>query len=134
MGRLRGKVAIVTGAGQGRGLGIAQAFANEGASLVITGRAAEKLEGVKPDLEARGANVVVSAGGGAKRENAAARWVHVGGADDCLRVSAGTFRVPSFLGRDHLGLRFTPREIASDRPSVSDVLASSCRAITWPNE
>jgi NAD(P)-dependent dehydrogenase (short-subunit alcohol dehydrogenase family) len=70
MGRLTGKVAIVTGAGQGVGLGIAQAYANEGASLVITGRVAAKLEGVKPDLEARGAKVVVVEGDGAVRANA----------------------------------------------------------------
>lgn len=70
MGRLSGKVAIVTGAGQGCGLGVAQAFASEGASLVITGRTLEKLESVRPDLEARGAKVVVAAGDGAKRENA----------------------------------------------------------------
>jgi NAD(P)-dependent dehydrogenase (short-subunit alcohol dehydrogenase family) len=63
-------VAIVTGGGQGCGLGVAEAFASEGASLVITGRVAEKLEGVKPDLEKRGAKVVVCAGDGAVRENA----------------------------------------------------------------
>jgi NAD(P)-dependent dehydrogenase (short-subunit alcohol dehydrogenase family) len=70
MSRLQGKVAIITGAGQGCGLGVAQAFAAEGADLVITGRVLEKLEGVKPELESRGARVVVSAGDGARRENA----------------------------------------------------------------
>ena len=70
---------------------------------------------------------------GAKRTNATARWVHLGGPNDCLRTSSWTFRVPSFLGRDHLGFRRSPREIASNRPSVSDVLASSCRATAWPN-
>ena len=43
MGILTGKVAIVTGGGQGVGLGIATALAAAGASLVITGRDAEKL-------------------------------------------------------------------------------------------
>jgi NAD(P)-dependent dehydrogenase (short-subunit alcohol dehydrogenase family) len=70
MGRLTGKVAVITGAGQGCGLGVAQAFAAEGANLVITGRVAEKLEGVKPELEALGAKVVVCAGDAARRENA----------------------------------------------------------------
>ena len=70
MGRLQGKVAIVTGAGQGVGFGVARALASEGASLVITGRVAEKLEQAKTELEARGAKVVVSAGDGAVRANA----------------------------------------------------------------
>ena len=70
MGRLQGKVAIVTGAGQGVGLGVATAFAREGASLVITGRGAEKLEQTKTGLEARGAKVVTSSGDGAVRANA----------------------------------------------------------------
>jgi NAD(P)-dependent dehydrogenase (short-subunit alcohol dehydrogenase family) len=72
MKRLEGKVAIITGAGQGCGLGIAQAFASEGADLVITGRVAAKLEGVKADLEARGARVVICAGDAARRESATA--------------------------------------------------------------
>lgn len=49
---------------------MARAFAQEGASLVITGRVAEKLDQAKPDLEARGAKVVVCAGDGAVRANA----------------------------------------------------------------
>lgn len=52
MGLLDGKVAIITGGGKGIGFGIASAFAEQGASLFITGRtegrlaeAAEKLRG-----------------------------------------------------------------------------------------
>jgi NAD(P)-dependent dehydrogenase (short-subunit alcohol dehydrogenase family) len=70
MGKLQGKVAIVTGAGQGVGLGVAKAFAEEGASLVITGRVAERLEQAKAQLETRETKVVVCTGDGAVRANA----------------------------------------------------------------
>ena len=36
--RLKGKVAIITGAGQGIGEAIARAYAREGAKVIITGR------------------------------------------------------------------------------------------------
>ncbi|MBI4219783.1 MAG: SDR family NAD(P)-dependent oxidoreductase, partial [Chloroflexi bacterium] len=38
MGKLDGKVAVVTGAGTGIGKGIAKAFAAEGCSVVVNGR------------------------------------------------------------------------------------------------
>lgn len=44
MGQLSGKVALITGAGQGVGQGIALAMAKAGASVVVTGRTLEKLE------------------------------------------------------------------------------------------
>jgi NAD(P)-dependent dehydrogenase (short-subunit alcohol dehydrogenase family) len=70
MKRLEGKVALITGAGQGVGLGIAQSFAHAGANLVITGRDAQKLQKAAEELRGLGVNVVTHAGDAAKRSSA----------------------------------------------------------------
>lgn len=58
MGRLDGKVILVTGAGQGIGRGIALACASEGASLVVSGRTFSKVSAVADEISARGAKVL----------------------------------------------------------------------------
>ncbi|MER6108389.1 SDR family NAD(P)-dependent oxidoreductase [Streptomyces hirsutus] len=50
-----GKVAVISGAGQGVGQGIALALASEGASVAVLGRTAAKLETTCEMLRARGA-------------------------------------------------------------------------------
>jgi len=50
-GRLRGKIALVTGASRGLGLAIAQALASEGCHLVISGRNQSSLNKVGRSLE-----------------------------------------------------------------------------------
>ena len=70
MDKLAGKVAVVTGGGQGVGLGIATAFAKAGAALVITGRDKSKLEGVLETLKGLGAEVAISPGDVRKRADA----------------------------------------------------------------
>ncbi len=52
MGVLTGKVAIVTGAGQGVGRGIALALARRGAQIAVLGRTGAKLESVVEEIEA----------------------------------------------------------------------------------
>jgi NAD(P)-dependent dehydrogenase (short-subunit alcohol dehydrogenase family) len=52
--RLAGKVAIVTGAGQGIGEAIALAYAREGAKVIVTGRTKSKLYEVVGKIEAAG--------------------------------------------------------------------------------
>lgn len=54
MGKLNGKVALVTGAGQGVGQGIAFALAKEGAKVAVTGRTLEKLESSCEEIQKRG--------------------------------------------------------------------------------
>ena len=61
MGKLEGKVALITGAGQGIGQGIALALAKEGAMIAVAGRTESKLHttcGLLADIGARGEAVV----------------------------------------------------------------------------
>lgn len=61
MGRLDGKVAIITGAGQGVGRGIALALAKEGAVLSLPARTASKVEAVQKEIEAIGGKAIAFA-------------------------------------------------------------------------
>jgi NAD(P)-dependent dehydrogenase (short-subunit alcohol dehydrogenase family) len=53
MGCLRGQVAIVTGAGQGVGRGVALAVAGEGARVAVIGRTLKKCEAVVAEISGR---------------------------------------------------------------------------------
>jgi len=54
MAKLAGKVALVTGAGQGVGQGIAFALAREGAAVAVTGRTLSKVEATVAEIQRRG--------------------------------------------------------------------------------
>jgi len=54
MGKLEGKVAIVTGATSGMGRESAKLFAAEGAKVVVTGRNEERAKAVVDDIKAAG--------------------------------------------------------------------------------
>src|SRR5215203_134454 len=58
VGRLDGKVSIVTGAGQGIGRGIALALAKEGARVALVGRTPGKLEAVEAEIADLGAQAL----------------------------------------------------------------------------
>ena len=55
---LEGKVAVITGASQGVGLGCARQFVQVGADVVITGRRAEPLEKAAAELRSAGREVL----------------------------------------------------------------------------
>jgi meso-butanediol dehydrogenase / (S,S)-butanediol dehydrogenase / diacetyl reductase len=54
MSKLNGKVALITGAGQGVGRGIALALAGEGAAVAVTGRTLSKVEKTAAEITGRG--------------------------------------------------------------------------------
>lgn len=70
MKRVKDKVVIVTGGGKGIGFGVASAYAEEGANLVITGRTESRLLDAKEKLEKEyGIKVLaISADGGKEEE------------------------------------------------------------------
>ncbi len=67
---LAGKVGIVTGGTRGIGLAIARLLAEDGASVVVSGRDAARLEAAVKELESLGAPAMAVAADAAKREDA----------------------------------------------------------------
>jgi NAD(P)-dependent dehydrogenase (short-subunit alcohol dehydrogenase family) len=58
VGKLDGKVALVTGGNRGIGKGIARAFAAEGAALIVTARGLAELQRTAQELTGRGTTVL----------------------------------------------------------------------------
>ncbi|PLK26729.1 SDR family NAD(P)-dependent oxidoreductase [Novosphingobium sp. TH158] len=92
--RLAGKVAIVTGGGQGIGEAIALAYAREGANVIITGRTKSKLDEVAGKATSSGSTVLGMEALSGNREHAEqvvsealSRWGRV----DVLVNNAHTF-------------------------------------------
>jgi len=84
---LSGKIALITGAGQGVGQGIAFALASAGAKLALFGRTESKLAESAKEIEARGSEALVLVGdvcSAADLETAVARTRQILGGVDIL--------------------------------------------------
>ncbi|KHK89314.1 SDR family NAD(P)-dependent oxidoreductase [Novosphingobium malaysiense] len=93
-GRLAGKVAIVTGAGQGIGEAIAVAYARERAKVILTGRTLSKLEAVAERIGSDGGTAIplqAIAGEKADSERTVKRALSEWGRIDALVNNAHTF-------------------------------------------
>lgn len=68
MGRLDGKVAIITGATRGIGIATARAFAKEGAKIATIGTNQERLDAFGEEFRSNGYDVIAVQGDLSKRE------------------------------------------------------------------
>lgn len=92
--RLEGKVAILTGAGQGIGEAIARGYAREGAKVIITGRTMSKLDEVAGKISAEGGEAVpleALAGNKAHAQKTVGEAISRWGRVDVLVNNAHTF-------------------------------------------
>ncbi|MCC7262296.1 MAG: SDR family oxidoreductase [Candidatus Latescibacteria bacterium] len=96
--RLQGKIAIVTGGGQGIGRATARLFAREGAKVAIASRTEAKLEQVKKEIEAEGGQVLAVPTDVAKSEQVkelvAATQDRFGGLDILVNNAGIGLRLP----------------------------------------
>ena len=96
MKNLENKVAVVTGGNSGIGYATAQKLKSEGATVIITGRSAEKVEQAAKELAVRG--IVADVSQVSAIENLVSQVKELYGQIDILFVNAGIF-APAPLGQ-----------------------------------
>lgn len=100
MGKLTGKVALITGASKGIGEGIAQVYAREGANLILCARSASTQSMVEELEQTYGISAIFVKTDVAKRADclaAVAKGIEVFGTIDILVSNAGVCRLGNFL-------------------------------------
>lgn len=146
--RLQGKAAVVTGAGQGVGRGIALALAESGASVLLIGRTARKLDDAADEIRSEGGVVRtleldITSDDAAPLIVEAAR-MHLGGVD--ILVNNANLAIPApldaysdedFLSAFNAGPRATLALMKAARPHMADrgggtiVNLASSAAVRW---
>ncbi len=94
--KLEGKVAVVTGASAGIGLGIAKAFANEGARVFITGRRQSELDRAVAEIGHGAVGIQGDAGKLADLDALYAAVKQKAGSIDVLALNAGFYEFMKF--------------------------------------
>ena len=94
--RFQGKVAVVTGGNSGIGLGVAKAYAQEGAQVAITGRNEQTLEAAAKEIGDGTLAIQADAGKVAEIEAAMKKIKERFGRIDALFVNAGVARFVPF--------------------------------------
>jgi NAD(P)-dependent dehydrogenase (short-subunit alcohol dehydrogenase family) len=102
---MRGKVAVVTGASNGIGKAIAEAFAAAGASTVLVARSADKLAGLERDLRARGGTALAAPCDVTKENEVGQLFVRVKEAFGRVDVVVNNAGVASGTAIDELSLQ-----------------------------
>jgi NAD(P)-dependent dehydrogenase (short-subunit alcohol dehydrogenase family) len=94
--RFQGKVAVVTGGNSGIGLGVAKAYAREGAQVAITGRNQKTLEGAAIEIGDGTLAIQSDAGKVSDIEAAMKKIKERFGRIDAMFVNAGVAKLVSF--------------------------------------
>ena len=124
--RFEGKIAVVTGAGQGIGAATARRLAQEGASIVIGDMVEETSQKVCADIQEFGGSCIISLGELSKWENAVALMARAheeyGRIDVLANVAGGTIWFQSFQ-------HYTPEQIQAEVDKSLWTAIWCCRAV-----
>ena len=115
-GQLDGRVAVITGAGDGIGAGLARVFAREGARVVIGELNADTGRAMADELGDQGSFIRTNVGDRAQCEAMVARAVDHFGAIDILVDNAGV-ALPTALAE--VDRRYGYRAMPQTKPSLA---------------